>query len=341
MKKYNKIFIAAVISILTFVLLAISASAATELGDIDGDGNVSVSDARSVLRYAVKLDTPSEEQNTAADVDSDKNITVADARLVLRVAVELQVDFKDTVYAEYSSANAPFGQTITVKANGKEHKVTLPNKDKNEFVTFASGNCRVNINLDGSAMEYALTDTSFYMSMPFNDTTNVGYLATSDGKKYMIAGSGKDASYLLIDDNFYKTMSEDGSSFEDEDMPAFDSEYVQELRCTIKMSDVDLITIETYNGKLCTKLHFTAENSKAATYVYLDGDKLLLIKDFDEKGSSTTYQFNSVSAEIPAEMKAPTSNKQVTKLSGKSALKLVDYGKLISFMSKLGISLTD
>ena len=338
MKKYSKVFIAAVVSVMTIVLLAVSASAAVELGDIDGDGKISVSDARLVLRYAVSLDTPTEEQKTAADVDNSGDVSVSDARLVLRVAVKLDYSFDNT---KFSYANAPFGQTVTAYIDGKSYQVTLPNKDKNEFITFASGNCKVSMDLDGTAMEYAITDTSFYMSMPFSDSANVGYLATSDGNKYMIAGSGKDATYLLIDANFYSAMGEDSSSFGDDDMPTFDSEYVQELKCSLKMSDASLITIESYDGKLCTKLHFTSDNSKAATYAYLDGDKLVAIEDVDEKGSSTTYKFNSVSSEIPAEMKAPTSSLQITKLKGTTLSKLADYAKLMAFMAKLGVSITD
>lgn len=338
MKKYSKFFIAAVISVMTFILLAVSAFAAVELGDIDGDGNINVADARNVLRYAVDLDTPTADQKTAADVNRDNDVTVADARLVLRVAVKFDYNFDNT---KFSYANAPFGETVTSYIDGKGYQVTLPNKNSNEFLTFASGNCRVSMDLDGTAIEYALTDTSFYMSMPFNDSTNVGYLATSDGNKYMIAGSGKTASYLLVDANFYSAMGEEGSSFGDDDMPSFNSDYVQELKYSLKMSDASLITIESYDGKLCTKLHFTSDSSKAATYAYLDGNKLVAIEDVDEKGSSTTYKFNSVSSEIPAEMKAPTSSLQVTKLKGTKLSKAIDYAKLIAFMAKLGISIKD
>jgi hypothetical protein len=339
MKKFSKVFIAAVISVMTFVLLAVSASAAVELGDINGDGNINVADARNVLRYAVDLDKPTTaDQKTAADVNRDNDVTVADARLVLRVAVKLDYNFDNT---KFSYANAPFGETVTSYIDGKGYQVTLPNKNNNEFLTFASGNCRVSMDLDGTAMEYAITDTSFYMSMPFNDSTNVGYLATSDGNKYMIAGSGKTASHLLVDANFYSAMGEEGSSFGDDDMPSFNSDYVQELKCSLKMSDASLITIESYDGKLCTKLHFTSDSSKAATYAYLDGNKLVAIEDVDEKGSSTTYKFNSVSSEIPAEMKAPTSSLQVTKLKGTKLSKATDYAKLIAFMAKLGISIKD
>lgn len=54
-------------------------------GDLDGDGEVTVSDALRALRMAAKLI----EDDDAADVDGDGSITVADALLLLRAAVGL------------------------------------------------------------------------------------------------------------------------------------------------------------------------------------------------------------------------------------------------------------
>jgi hypothetical protein len=58
-------------------------------GDVDGDGVVSVADARQILRYATKLDTPTEAQKKIADIDGDGEVDVEDARLALRLAVGL------------------------------------------------------------------------------------------------------------------------------------------------------------------------------------------------------------------------------------------------------------
>lgn len=55
----------------------------------DKDDLITVEDARSALRIAVKLDTPTDEQKIAGDVNGDKSVTVEDARLILRVAVKL------------------------------------------------------------------------------------------------------------------------------------------------------------------------------------------------------------------------------------------------------------
>ena len=58
-------------------------------GDVDGSGDISVSDARLALRAAVKLDTLTDACFTSADVDFSGDISVSDARLILRAAVQL------------------------------------------------------------------------------------------------------------------------------------------------------------------------------------------------------------------------------------------------------------
>lgn len=59
-------------------------------GDLDGDGEVNVSDARKALRAAVGLETINIFQTIAADVDGKAGIGVSDARMILREAVDLQ-----------------------------------------------------------------------------------------------------------------------------------------------------------------------------------------------------------------------------------------------------------
>ena len=63
------------------------------LGDTDLDGVITPADARSVLRYAVQLETPSKIMRVVADVDGDGSVEPADARLVLRYAVGLISNF--------------------------------------------------------------------------------------------------------------------------------------------------------------------------------------------------------------------------------------------------------
>lgn len=62
------------------------------LGDVDGDGQITSSDARLALRRAVDLETykPESREYKAADVDLDGGITSGDARMILRAAVGLE-----------------------------------------------------------------------------------------------------------------------------------------------------------------------------------------------------------------------------------------------------------
>ena len=58
-------------------------------GDANGDNEITVSDARSALRFAVALDIPTAAQLLACDTDGDGAVTVSDARNILRAAVGL------------------------------------------------------------------------------------------------------------------------------------------------------------------------------------------------------------------------------------------------------------
>ena len=59
-------------------------------GDVNSDGKVDVEDARLILRYAVGLETMSENIKAIADMNGDGQVTVADAREALRQAVGLE-----------------------------------------------------------------------------------------------------------------------------------------------------------------------------------------------------------------------------------------------------------
>ncbi len=65
-------------------------AAALMAGDVDFDGRVTASDARTVLRNAVGLEKLSDDALRCADADRDNTITASDARLVLRAAVGLE-----------------------------------------------------------------------------------------------------------------------------------------------------------------------------------------------------------------------------------------------------------
>lgn len=65
-------------------------------GDLDKDGKVTVSDARSALRIAVSLDPSSSEAVAIGDMNGNNAIDVSDARMILRTAVGLE----DLIYTD-------------------------------------------------------------------------------------------------------------------------------------------------------------------------------------------------------------------------------------------------
>lgn len=77
-------------AILTVLLIIPVSAANQQLGDINADSEVNATDARLALRFASKLETPTENEKTAADVDKNGKLNAADARTILRVAAKLE-----------------------------------------------------------------------------------------------------------------------------------------------------------------------------------------------------------------------------------------------------------
>ena len=59
------------------------------MGDLDADGNITVSDALAALRIAAKMAEGTATDLALGDIDKDGNITVSDALAILRVAAKM------------------------------------------------------------------------------------------------------------------------------------------------------------------------------------------------------------------------------------------------------------
>ena len=59
------------------------------LGDVDGDGNVTIIDATMVQRHMAKLITLPEERFVCADTDKDGKINITDATRIQRFIAQL------------------------------------------------------------------------------------------------------------------------------------------------------------------------------------------------------------------------------------------------------------
>lgn len=102
MKKY-------LITIFCFCLLPlfVLCASAVQIGDADGNGELTSADARLTLRQSVELENLNKNALIAADADNDSSITAGDARLILRAVVGLErfagdfrIDFIDVGQAK-------------------------------------------------------------------------------------------------------------------------------------------------------------------------------------------------------------------------------------------------
>lgn len=59
-------------------------------GDADGDGKITASDARLVLRYSASLENLSSDRLSLCDMNSDGKVNSLDARIILRKAAKLE-----------------------------------------------------------------------------------------------------------------------------------------------------------------------------------------------------------------------------------------------------------
>ena len=71
------------------IFSAVRTAAGMLMGDINSDNTVTSSDAQTVLRFSIGLETFSQLQKALADVDYDGVVTSSDAQQILRMAVDL------------------------------------------------------------------------------------------------------------------------------------------------------------------------------------------------------------------------------------------------------------
>ena len=100
MKNYIKILFAVLAFSVYITSFSIGVSAASLLGDVNGDAKISASDARIVLRAAASLEKLSSNQQTAADYDKNGKVNAADARYILRVSAKLDPFAKAETFSD-------------------------------------------------------------------------------------------------------------------------------------------------------------------------------------------------------------------------------------------------
>ncbi len=91
MKRIKYLALTSAVTLATAAVFAgtSAAGALPAFGDMNGDGKVTASDARIILRHAARLENIEDSLLPAADADGDGRISASDARMVLRYAAKL------------------------------------------------------------------------------------------------------------------------------------------------------------------------------------------------------------------------------------------------------------
>lgn len=82
--------IALMLVALSFNLIVPKVKAASALGDVNADGNITSDDARLALRYSAGMKKPTTAQKTAADMNKDGSVTLEDVKLIMADALDLE-----------------------------------------------------------------------------------------------------------------------------------------------------------------------------------------------------------------------------------------------------------
>ena len=262
------------LSLCLAVILAVSvcglASFAARNGDMDADNRITASDARSILRAAVGLDTLTEEKKQSADLDMDGKITAADARIALRLSVGLDLASENMFANEYEVLlGGVYAASFVVTEEGYSQKMTMSFTPSTSYISMYIDNA-------GELMEGLTGEMT--ISLLFN----------SDGKTYLM-----DHEMKCYGEFPFEEMGMDP----DELTGDFFTDAFGFLR---PLSEATNVGTEKYDGISCKVYTFKA--SGGSYKAYLNGKKLVAITELDNAGKLlVSYRFSSVSLAVPSE----------------------------------------
>ncbi len=261
MKKLISLCLALVMAVSAFGFSAFALIS----GDVDDSKDVTAADARSILRYSVGLDNPTDAQKLAADLDLDGAVTAADARTALRIAVGLEVTDNKLYATQYEIlSGGHFYVDVDVSADGETHNIVMAVTEKSTYLCMKL-----------SASDAEFSDVALDITIPI--------LFAADGKTYLI-----DYKNRLYSEFPYEMMG-----MTEEDL-AFGTEANFTLGQPLPKSPSGK---ETLYGVSCDV--YTVTSGKISQKVYLNGRKLIAIRETEESGAVTTYKFNAISLAVP------------------------------------------
>lgn len=303
---------------LLFSFAVIFASAETPaLGDVNNDGKITASDARTTLRASAKLEELTDEQLKITDVDFNGRVSAADARIILRVSAKLE-EFKteetttqteetttqtgETTTKTETTTKAPETTTKTPETTTKKETPTIPDLDDGVEVdvypaaidAFFSGNFYLNGSMtDGKTstpikMATGKSQTEIAIDMPDSDLELSIY---AKGKETYLKLSSKDKKhYVELTDILKDEMNIDFS------------EIMGQLT-SIKFNDAGkpILTHGIYNGTECDIYTFANEEGTAIRFYAID-EKVVQLTLADAESVESSIAITELTSKIPSNM---------------------------------------
>lgn len=162
--------------------------------------------------------------------------------------------------------------------------------------TFYAKGSMIESNGKKTPMEIAIGDDSVYMLSDF-EGKDMGVLIND--QMYMIYPEGK--CYLEISKTLLKLMGQSQDDLIDIDsLKVFEGD---------PLSAAKEIKYENLNGHNCTVYIFKTPSGKEKR-VYMDGERLIRFADYNGGQFSSSYDFDFVKAQIPADKSAPPQSYQ-------------------------------
>lgn len=174
-----------------------------KLGDMNGDGKVSIEDVQTALKGILKLTELTEEQKLAADIDKDRKVTIRDVHYILKGALNAtpDLDVQNNVrqlveYMNKYGEEDPWGYKFITTTDSSKDNIIYYNPTEN--------------NLDFVQMKEVYTSSkteNIYISFTYDLST----LSAVDQKIYFSANCPDEPSpYEVISEasfdckNFHK-----------------------------------------------------------------------------------------------------------------------------------------
>ena len=291
-----------------FSIVPFSASAAegdaspTVIGDVDGDGEVTVNDATLIQYYLAELATLNDAQKFVADVDDDGDVTVNDATMIQYYLAELVDGFnkqpapvEDTVYVVagtenltgYNWSGSPDTGNVLEK-DGDVYSFTF----KNVNVIDEEMQFKIVANKEGSDPEWIGDENGHNIGIKLKEACDITITFDPATKKISVSGQSvyEDSDIFLIDSmrivgaaDINKGTWLNGISWN----TAADENLMVEV-----LPDVYRITFYNLPNEMGYEFKFAANGNRNANWGRGDNTEMVLNTPFDASFNAKNFIFD-------------------------------------------------